>query len=65
MSDKYFRRGKSLLLPILEIFYFYNIYAHTGGRDVLLDPLIELIGKEEEQLASDAGNKFKSGFTDG
>lgn len=55
MSAKYFRRGNKLILPILEIFYFYNIYAHTGGRAELLNPLIELIEREEKQLPSDAG----------
>ena len=56
MSNKYFRRGHSLILPALEIFYFYNIFAHTGGRDEILDPLIAFIEKEENKLPTDAGN---------
>lgn len=64
MSNKYFRRGKALILPILEIFYFFNIYSHTGGREELLNPLIELIEKEENKLPTDAGKRTNV-FTDG
>lgn len=48
-SARFIRENKTLSVPIYEIFYFYNILSHTGGKAERLDPI--LVGIERERQA--------------
>jgi hypothetical protein len=48
-STRFARENESLCVPIYEIFYFYNIFSHTGGKAERIDPILE--GIEKERLA--------------
>ncbi|KAI1291920.1 Tetratricopeptide repeat protein 39B [Halotydeus destructor] len=45
-SGKYFRQNECLSLPAYEVFYFLNIFAHTGGRHELIKPMLARIEKD-------------------
>jgi tetratricopeptide (TPR) repeat protein len=45
-SNRYFRQNESLSLPIFEVFYFYNILSHTGGKAERIDPILVYLEKE-------------------
>jgi tetratricopeptide (TPR) repeat protein len=45
-----FLDGKKLHLPAYELFYMWNIFGNTGGRQELLDPILNRINKKIEVL---------------
>jgi len=55
-SARFFRQEEVLSLPIVEIFYFYNILSHTGGKPERLDPILKYIEKERSREFSVKGN---------
>ena len=52
MSTRFFRDNHSLSVPIYEIFYFYNILSHTGGKVERLDPILKHIERERQAIGS-------------
>lgn len=55
-SSRYFRQNESLSLPIFEVFYFYNILSHTGGKSERIDPILVYLEKERTLHFPDSNN---------
>ena len=51
-SARFARENQTLCVPIYEIFYFYNILSHTGGKAERLDPILVGIEKERQAFGS-------------
>lgn len=51
-STRFTRENQSLCVPIYEIFYFYNILSHTGGKAERVDPILIGIEKERQAIGS-------------
>ena len=53
ISDKFFSQNEFLILPIYELFYFFNIFSHTGGRAEHLDPMLARLEEEMSKLCQE------------
>ena len=55
-QERYFRQNETLCVPIYEIFYFYNILSHTGGKSERIDPILAGIERERQAAFSSVLN---------
>jgi len=51
-SARYFRENETLHVPIYEVFYFYNILSHTGGKAERIDPILANLEKAKSAITS-------------
>lgn len=51
-STRFFRDNETLCVPIYEVFYFYNILSHTGGKAERVDPILVGIERERQAIGS-------------
>jgi tetratricopeptide (TPR) repeat protein len=57
LSEKYTRRGGHLILPAYEMFYFFNVFSHTGGLALHLDPIISDLNQALDNLIVKNGKR--------
>jgi hypothetical protein len=55
-AEKYFEQNEKLILPALELFYIWNIYALIADNEDLLKPLLSRIDKMLQVHEADKGN---------